>query len=98
MHNFKALGHLFLEFTPKCIIVGGEGGVSEIFWGCNLILLVTERRMQNFQALGQFFLEFTPKYIIVGDEYFGECNLILLVTEGCMRKFRTLGLPLLGEK
>ena len=42
-----------VEFTPKYIIVGGEGGVPDFLLRCNLILWVTEGRMQNFITLGQ---------------------------------------------
>ena len=32
---------------------GDDGDVSDIYLGRNLILLVTEGRMQNFRTLGQ---------------------------------------------
>jgi hypothetical protein len=37
-------------FTPKYSTVEGEGVVVQ---GCNIILLVTEGRMQNFRTLRQ---------------------------------------------
>ena len=40
-----------LKFTPKYIVVGGEGGYQKLFKVCNLILLVSEGRMQNFITL-----------------------------------------------
>jgi hypothetical protein len=48
MQNFKIIAYLLLgstdsrgcvRFTPKYSIVGGEGGVSDFFKGCDLILL-----------------------------------------------------------
>jgi hypothetical protein len=50
MQNFKIVAYLLLgstdsrgyvKFTPKYIIVGGEGGLSDFVKGCNLIILVT---------------------------------------------------------
>ena len=43
----------YVKFTPKYIIMGGEGGYQNIFFGCNLISLVTEGRMQSFRTLVQ---------------------------------------------
>jgi hypothetical protein len=65
MPNFKIVDHLLLgctdsggyvEFPPKFIIVGGEGGLSDFFKGSNHILLVTQDHMQGFKIVASLLL------------------------------------------
>ena len=83
MQNFKFVAYLLLgctdpggyvKFTPKYIIVGGEGGYHNFVKGSNQIILVTEDHMPNFKIVAYLLLgctdsggyvKFTPKYIIV---------------------------------
>ena len=44
--------HFFLITKPQPPLLVG----SRFFWGCNLILLVTDGRMQNFKTLAQSLL------------------------------------------
>ena len=55
--------------------MGGEGGVSEFFYGFNLFLLATKEHMQIFKIIALLLLfvfwlnlKFTLKYITVGGE------------------------------
>ena len=65
----------YVKFTPKYIIVGGEGGLSDFFLCSSHILLVTQDHMPNFKIVAYLLLgcidsggyvKFNPKYIIVG--------------------------------
>jgi hypothetical protein len=60
MPNFKIVAYLLLgctdsggyvKFTPKYIIVGGEGGYQNFVKGYNHIFLVTQDYMQSFKIV-----------------------------------------------
>ena len=86
MPNFKLVAYLLLgctdsggyvKFSPKHIIVRGEGGVSDFLKCSNHILLVTQDHIQSFKIVVYLLLgctdsggyvKFTPTYIIVGGE------------------------------
>ena len=63
MQSFKIVAFLLLtdsggyvKFTPKYVIVGGEGGVLEFFLGSILILLVTKEPVQSFKIVALLLL------------------------------------------
>ena len=81
MQNFKIVLYLLLgstdsrgyvKFTPKYIIVGGEGGVSEFFLRFQSYSFGNSGPHAKFQIRSLTdsggYVKFTPKYIIVGGE------------------------------
>ena len=55
--HFRQFWTLFIFFLKKITQPQPPRGVGgQIFFGCNLILLVTYGRMQNFKTLAQFLL------------------------------------------
>jgi hypothetical protein len=86
MPNFEIVAYLllgctdsggYIKFTPKYIIVWGEGGYQNFVQGSNHILLLIEEHKQIFKIVAYpllgctdsgGYVKFTPKYIIVGGE------------------------------
>jgi hypothetical protein len=84
MPNFKIVAYLLLgctdsggyvKFTPKYIIVGGEGGYYNFVKGSKHIILVIQEHKQIFKIVAYpllncndsgGYVKFIPKYIIVG--------------------------------